>query len=42
MGGTDSMRMEGMGNLFGYEELGINSAEEGMGEVGSVRVKVIR
>ena len=36
------MRMEGKGNLFSYEESGITSDEEGLGEFGSVGVEVIR
>ena len=42
LGGPGGMRMESMGNLFGYEEWGITSGEEGLGEVGSVSAEVIR
>ena len=35
------MREEGMGNLFGDEERGITSVEEGLGEVGGAHVEVI-
>ena len=39
-GAPDGMRIEGMGNLSGYEGWGI-SGEEELGEIGCVGVEVI-
>ena len=36
------MKIEGMGNLFGYKEWGITTGKERLGEVGHVSVEVIR
>ena len=40
--GPDGMRIEVMGNLFGFEGGGIISGEEGLGKVDDVGVDVIR
>ena len=36
------MRMEGMGNLFGYEKWGITCGGKGLGKIGGVGEDVIR
>ena len=40
VGGPDGMRMDGTGNLFGYERWQIVSGEKGLGLVSDVGVRL--
>ena len=42
LGQPDDMRMESMGNLFVYEEQGINFDEKELDQVNGVSLEVIR